>query len=187
MCSTILYDQSAWFNTHIHLRHNISCIPHSRDYSLSSSSTKFKFEYYGIHVAAITLRRRIEESHLLAPKLTLSHLRAFWWSRESLLSFFCDALQLIKITEISNINFAIAGGFMISMLLTSVDDNEVEYWSSEIKLYQDLLESHSVNFVTTKPAAARMGVINGIRKEENLEDAAGVRKDFCEDFRMDFI
>jgi len=76
---------------------------------------------------------------------------------------------------------------MMSMLLTSVDDDEVDYWSFEIKLYQDLLEDHSVEFVTTKLAAARMSVINGIRADENSEANGEVRRDFCEDFRMNSI
>ncbi|RDW62535.1 hypothetical protein BP5796_10837 [Coleophoma crateriformis] len=111
---------------------------------------------------------------LLLQNLTVGRLRSFWWS------------------QMSNIKFAMAGSFMTSMLLTSVDDDEVEYWTSQIKLYQELLETHSVYFATTKLAAARMSVINGSRR--GGDDAAQTRIStfetkgvFCEDFRIEFI
>lgn len=77
----------------------------------------------------------------LLERLTVRRLRAFWWS------------------QISNHNFALAGGFMMSLLLTSVDDAEVDYWTARIKLYHDLLQNHSVSFVTTRMATARMSLL----------------------------
>lgn len=101
----------------------------------------------------------------------------------------------------SNINFATAGGFMMSMLLTSVDDEEVEYWSTQMKLYQDLLEGQSAHFDTTKLAAARMTLLNGIGRsveggESSFSEAGNWRTIFrdgcyttsdycCDDYRDD--
>jgi hypothetical protein len=87
---------------------------------------------------------------------------------------------------------------MMSMLLTSTNDAEVEYWTAEIKLYQEQLERHSVAFATTKLAAARMSVLNG-SAGKGREMRAGARagagagafintlRPFCDDFRVDFV
>ena len=48
---------------------------------------------------------------------------------------------------------------MYSNLLTSVDDEEVQYWSNEIDHYRQLLEMHSLAFDTTKLAASRMKLL----------------------------
>lgn len=62
-------------------------------------------------------------------------------------------------TAMSRINYAVAGSFMYSNLLTSVDDDEIEYWSLEVSHYCQLLEMHSVSFDITKLAAARMRLL----------------------------
>ncbi|RFU25068.1 hypothetical protein B7463_g11271, partial [Scytalidium lignicola] len=75
-------------------------------------------------------------------QMTVRRLRAFWWS------------------QMSNINFAMAGGFMMSLLLTSTDDTEIEYWTDQIKLYQGLLQNMDAEFNPTKLAAARMTLLS---------------------------
>ncbi|KAK5268802.1 hypothetical protein LTR96_005586 [Exophiala xenobiotica] len=129
--------------------------------------------YYILRNSATGVLRDITS---LLQKLTVRRLRAFWWG------------------QISNHNFAIAGGFMMSLLLTSIDDAEVHYWTSQIKLYHDLLQSQSVSFTTTKMAACRMSLLR-----QNVESTQGVagsasslfagssgsKQAFCGDFRID--
>lgn len=59
----------------------------------------------------------------------------------------------------SRINFAIAGGFMFFLLLTSVDDTDVEFWSTQIEHYRRLLKLQSISFDMTKLASARMDLL----------------------------
>lgn len=59
----------------------------------------------------------------------------------------------------SRINFAIAGGFMFFLLLTSVDDSDVEFWSMQIEHYRGLLRLQSISFDMTKLASARMDLL----------------------------
>ncbi|RFU26998.1 hypothetical protein B7463_g9353, partial [Scytalidium lignicola] len=84
---------------------------------------------------------------MLLAKLKVNRLRAFWWS------------------PISRTSFAVAGSFMYSNLLASVDDDEVEYWSSEVDRYRQLLEMHSFSFDITKLAAARMSLLASASQE----------------------
>ncbi|KAH8810654.1 fungal-specific transcription factor domain-containing protein [Xylogone sp. PMI_703] len=84
---------------------------------------------------------------MLLAQLQVNRLRAFWWS------------------PMSRICFAVAGSFMYSNLLTSVDDDEVEYWSREVDQYRRLLEMHSVSFDITKLAAARMSLLASASQE----------------------
>jgi len=64
----------------------------------------------------------------------------------------------------SRINFAVAGSFMFTNFLTSIEDDEVEYWSNEVKHYRRLLEMHSFSFDTTKLAATRMELFASANK-----------------------
>lgn len=74
-------------------------------------------------------------------KLQVNRLRAFWWS------------------PMSRINFAIAGGFMFFLLLTSVDDTDVEFWTMQIEHYRGLLRLQSISFDTTNLASSRMDLL----------------------------
>lgn len=74
-------------------------------------------------------------------KLQVNRLRAFWWS------------------PMSRINFAIAGGFMFFLLLTSVENVDVEFWSMQIEHYRGLLRLQSISFDATKLASSRMDLL----------------------------
>ncbi|KAL4870729.1 hypothetical protein BDV12DRAFT_195201 [Aspergillus spectabilis] len=77
-------------------------------------------------------------------KLQVSHLRAFWWA------------------PLSRTNFAIAGSFMVSMLLSSTDIAEITFWTERIARYRGLLEMHSITFDVTKLAVNRLGLIASV-------------------------
>lgn len=100
------------------------------------------------------------------------------------------------VAEMSNINFSIAGGLMMSLLLTSTEDSEVEFWTDQIKLYHDLLQNQSVGFHITKLAAARMNLLGKVGS--SIEGEIGLRRSlsggdddvrqlFCGDFHVDLI
>ncbi|KAI1342307.1 fungal-specific transcription factor domain-containing protein [Xylariaceae sp. FL0016] len=74
--------------------------------------------------------------------LQVARLRAFWWS------------------PISRINFAIVGSFMFSMLLSSTDDTEIEFWTVQIDRYRRLLDMQSITFDTTKLAVKRLELLS---------------------------
>ncbi|CAI4218390.1 unnamed protein product [Parascedosporium putredinis] len=59
----------------------------------------------------------------------------------------------------SRIAFAITGGFMIGMLLSATEDDEVNHWIQEITTYRELLKAHSLNFNMTKLASIRMDLL----------------------------
>lgn len=107
----------------------------------------------------------------LLENLQVTRLRAFWWS------------------PISRINFAMAGGFMFSMLLSSVADDEVDYWSAEIARYRRLLDMQSLSFDTTKLAAARMSALANVSQGKGPSEPGAGRVDpkqaFCRDFGVE--
>ncbi|KAI5360092.1 hypothetical protein Slin15195_G119540 [Septoria linicola] len=109
----------------------------------------------------------------LVENLQVTRLRAFWWS------------------PISKVNFAMAGGSMFSMLLSSTTDEEIEYWSSEITRYRRLLEMQSLSFDTTKLAAARMSALANVRSSGRAQGEAGTagrsdpKQAFCRDFGVE--
>lgn len=79
---------------------------------------------------------------------------------------------------------------MMSLLLTSIDDTEVDYWTARIKLYHDLLQNQSVSFITTKLASARMSLL--LTANQNAEDlgegiftGTASTQAFCGDFRVE--
>ncbi|EXJ91448.1 hypothetical protein A1O1_04560 [Capronia coronata CBS 617.96] len=117
----------------------------------------------------IRARLILGEVTMLLQTLTVRRLRVFWWS------------------QLSNHNFAIAGGFMMSLLVTSTNDTEIEYWTSQIKLYYDLLQSQSVGFDTTKLAAARMSLLSSVSQSAGDEIFSGIdsKQAFCGDFRIE--
>lgn len=104
----------------------------------------------------------------LLENLQVTRLRAFWWS------------------PISRINFALAGGFMFSMLLSSITDEDIEYWSSEITRYRRLLDMQSMSFDTTKLAAARMSALANVsaggRPHSAGSGSIDPKQAFCRDF-----
>jgi hypothetical protein len=59
---------------------------------------------------------------------------------------------------------------MFSMLLTSVDEDEVQYWSHQVQHYQHLLEMQSVSFSTTKLAAWRMGLLASTGQGQGFDE-----------------
>lgn len=73
-------------------------------------------------------------------------------------------------TAVSRVNFAVAGSFIFSMLLTSVSDNEVEYWSHQVQYYRRLLEMQSVSFSTTKLAAWRMSLLASTGQGQGVDE-----------------
>ncbi|KAL3428252.1 fungal specific transcription factor domain-containing protein [Phlyctema vagabunda] len=74
-------------------------------------------------------------------KLPVSRLRAFWWS------------------PMTRINFAIAGGFAFFLLLTSITDEDISFWSSQIEHYRALLRLQSISFDMCKLACMRMDLL----------------------------
>lgn len=75
----------------------------------------------------------------------------------------------------SRINFSVARNFMYSILLGSVDDEDVEYWSKQVENYQRLLECQSIKFDTTKLAASRMRLLATVT---NGSDGSNVNTEF---------
>lgn len=78
-----------------------------------------------------------------------------------------------------------AGGFMFSMLLSSITDEDINFWSNEISRYRRLLDLQSQSFDTTKLAAARMSALANVGQGRKGEDrGAGVdpKQAFCSDF-----
>ncbi|KAH8690614.1 hypothetical protein BGW36DRAFT_58070 [Talaromyces proteolyticus] len=74
------------------------------------------------------------------------------------------------VLPVSKLNFAIAGAFMMSMLLTSVEDDEVDSWLTRIDEYLCLLQAHSVSFDVTKLASIRLELLrkHGRRTSERI-------------------
>ncbi|KXT17020.1 hypothetical protein AC579_4330 [Pseudocercospora musae] len=107
----------------------------------------------------------------LLENLQVTRLRAFWWS------------------PISRINFAMAGGFMFSMLLSSITDEDIDYWSKEITRYRRLLDMQSLSFDTTKLAAARMSALanvsQGGRPQSAEAGSVDPKQAFCRDFAVE--
>ncbi|KAH9828402.1 Fungal trans-domain-containing protein [Teratosphaeria destructans] len=102
----------------------------------------------------------------LLENLPITRLRAFWWS------------------PLSRVNFAIAGGFMFSMLLSSIRDEDVDDWSAEIDRYRRLLEMQSRSFDATKLAAERMRVLATVRpggRPATVDGQVDPKQAFCRD------
>jgi hypothetical protein len=77
---------------------------------------------------------------------------------------------MFRTTAVSRVNFAVAGSFIFSMLLTSVSDDEVDYWSHQVQYYRRLLEMQSVSFNTTKLAAWRMGLLASTGQGQGVDE-----------------
>lgn len=74
---------------------------------------------------------------------------------------------------------------MFSMLLSSITEEDINFWSNEISRYRKLLDLQSQSFDTTKLAAARMSALANVGQGRNSEDdSAGVdpKQAFCSDF-----
>ncbi|KAK6396591.1 hypothetical protein LTR65_008489 [Meristemomyces frigidus] len=126
--------------------------------------------------ACISIQFRTRAKHAvhsisqLLENLQVTRLRAFWW------------------LPISRINFAIAGGFMFSMLLSSISAEDVDYWSAEITRYRRLLDMQSLTFDTAKYAAARMMLLATVIHSGRPESAGGSvdpKQAFCRDFGVE--
>lgn len=80
---------------------------------------------------------------------------------------------------------------MFAMLLSSVTEEEVEYWTNEITRYRRLLDMHSLSFDTTKLAAARMNALASVGQVRRDDMAApdnsntAHQQAFCRDFGLD--
>ena len=73
--------------------------------------------------------------------LSVSKLRAFWWS------------------PVSRINFAMAGTGMFYQLLTSVESEDIEFWSATIGHYRSLLRLQSRGWDVPKLACVRLDLL----------------------------
>lgn len=71
-------------------------------------------------------------------------------------------MAVLSIVLASKVNFSIVGAFMFSMLLTSIEDQEIDSWMSRITTYLKLLKEHSINFDTTKLACIRLGLLSKV-------------------------
>lgn len=58
---------------------------------------------------------------------------------------------------------------MFSLLLSSVDDGEVDYWTAQIAHFRRLLDMHSLGFDTTVLAATRMELLSNVNKGPEVE------------------
>ncbi|KAL2848404.1 fungal-specific transcription factor domain-containing protein [Aspergillus pseudoustus] len=76
--------------------------------------------------------------------LTVTQLRAFWW------------------VPLSRTNFAIAGSFMVNMLLSSTEQEEIAFWTAQIDRYRILLEMHAASFDVVKLAVKRLELITSV-------------------------
>ncbi|KAF2209038.1 hypothetical protein CERZMDRAFT_47994 [Cercospora zeae-maydis SCOH1-5] len=107
----------------------------------------------------------------LLENLQVIRLRAFWWS------------------PISQLNFAMAGGFMFSMLHSSSSDDETQYWSSEITRYRRLLDMQSHSFDVTKFAVGRMNTLADVTSNGRQGDPDNANSDpkqaFCRDLGIE--
>lgn len=78
---------------------------------------------------------------------------------------------------------------MFSMLLSSITDEDIEYWSSEITRYRRLLDMQSLSFDTTKLAASRMSALANVSQGGRPPSASAGRVDpkqaFCRDFAVE--
>lgn len=77
---------------------------------------------------------------------------------------------------------------MFSMLLSSISDSDIDYWSAEISGYRRLLEMQSLSFDTVKLAAARMSILASISRGERPQSAAekiDPKQAFCRDFGLE--
>lgn len=72
-------------------------------------------------------------------------------------------------------NFAIAGSFMVSMLLSSTHDAEREIWMSQITKYRNLLDMHSFSFDIVKLARERLELVSSAIKSTGEETDSGPR------------
>lgn len=116
-------------------------------------------------------KRAVGSISELLENLRVSRLRAFWWS------------------PISRINYAIAGGFLFTMLLSSVTEEDIDYWSNEVVRYRRLLDLQSLSFDTTKLAAARMSALANVSSGGRSQGSGAGRVDpkqaFCRDFGVE--
>ncbi|PIA93416.1 hypothetical protein CB0940_04969 [Cercospora beticola] len=107
----------------------------------------------------------------LLENLQVTRLRAFWWS------------------PISQLNFAMAGGFMFSVLHASSSDDDIQFWSSEITRYRRLLDMQSHSFDTTKYAVGRMSTLAHVTSSGPSQTSGDAVVDpkqaFCRDFGVE--
>ena len=59
----------------------------------------------------------------------------------------------------TRLNFALCGTFMFFLLLTSVTNQDIEFWSNTISHYRSLLRLQSHSFDMTKLASTRMDLL----------------------------
>ncbi|KAM3420876.1 hypothetical protein BST61_g4113 [Cercospora zeina] len=119
----------------------------------------------------IRSRQSVTAISKLLENLQVTRLRAFWWS------------------PVSQLNFAMAGGFMFTMLQSSSSDSEKQYWSSEITRYRRLLDMQSHSFDVTKFAVGRMNTLANVTsnaRPQTLGDAdSDPKRAFCRDFGVE--
>ncbi|KAL3460123.1 fungal-specific transcription factor domain-containing protein [Aspergillus heterothallicus] len=87
--------------------------------------------------------------------LTVTQLRAFWW------------------VPLSRTNFAIAGSFMVSVLLSSAEQDEIAFWTTQIERYRVLLEMHAASFDVVKLAVTRLELIASVIESRVTTDQEG--------------
>lgn len=68
---------------------------------------------------------------------------------------------------------------MFSMLVTSIEDWEIDSWMSRITTYLKLLKEHSINFDTTKLACIRLELLSKV--DQLMEDGRSHRTDESND------
>ncbi|PVH88712.1 hypothetical protein DL98DRAFT_648064 [Cadophora sp. DSE1049] len=116
--------------------------------------------YAGIRAQAKTTLLNVVE---FLEKMSVSRLRAFWWS------------------PMTRLNFSLAGTFMFFQLLTSHTTHDIELWSATIAHYRSLLRLHSSSFEMTRLASMRMDLLaRGMGVDSplppNLEREDGMRE-----------
>lgn len=75
---------------------------------------------------------------------------------------------------------------MFSMLLSSISDDEIEYWSAEISRYRRLLDMQSVSFDTTILASARMSALANVSGgRPQSASRMDTKQAFCRDFGVE--
>ncbi|CAK7231556.1 hypothetical protein SEUCBS140593_007965 [Sporothrix eucalyptigena] len=99
-------------------------------------------------------KEAVEAVVTLLRTLQINQLRAYWWN------------------PLSQIHFSLAGSFLFYLLLSSTEEEEIDYWTAKIKEYRQLLELDNYGFPVTRLAATRMALLASVNNGEGTDGNA---------------
>lgn len=76
----------------------------------------------------------------------------------------------------SQIHFSLAGSFLFYLLLSSTDEDEIDYWTATIREYRQLLELDHYGFPVTRLAATRMALLATVNGDGDVSMQAATSK-----------